>query len=412
MFPLLKISAIAAVAIACLGLSSGTTSAGGIPVTEEKIVYDCSANGPGTDVEICAISPDGSGFENLTNNPQGDSGPEISPDGKYIAWRHDISELWIMDPDGGNPRNVADPDVITSYGEPTWSPDSRKLAAYCNNPDNITIKGFCIVDVATGAVQYGYTIDFYAVEDLSWSPGGGQILFSGEQISGGSDLYVLDLEMGVAQNITLSDGVNEWGTWSPGGAEIAFVGNGTPDDGTNTFPNLYRIDPDGDNRELLYDGSSLGPAHSNPAYSPDGKLLAWFCSDSAPSAKDLCINKADGGLMDLFTEGDNGLVTGSNPDWGYTAGPLFGDLDCDGDVDGDDMLLLLQVVNVAETSQLCSPLVGNVEVNGVVQPFGDLSCDGEFDAVDALPILLALAGLPEAFEDCPTVGSVVEIVVV
>ncbi len=408
MIHLLKIPAVAIIAIACLGLSAGTTSAGA-PAPEQLIVYDCAANGPGTGTEICSVNPDGSGFANLTNNPLGDSGPEISPDGKHIAWRHDISELWIMDPDGGNPRNVADPDVLTSFGEPTWSPDSKRLAARCNNPDNLSEDGFCIVDIATGAVQYGYTIEFYTVEDLSWSPDGKRILFSGEQISGGADLHVLDLELGVAQNITQSDGVNEWGTWSPGGAEIAFVGNGIPDDGTNTFPNLYRIDPDGDNRELLYDGSSLGPAHSNPAYSPDGTLIAWFCSDSEPSARDLCINKADGGgLMNLFTEGDNGLVIGSNPDWGYVGGPIFGDFDCDGDVDGDDLLILLQTVGVDSFGDECVSLGGN-EVNGHGQDVRDLNCDSEVDALDGLPVLFLLIGTPSIHPDCTGVGSAARI---
>jgi len=408
----LKISAVLAIGVVCLMWTSAQSSAGGLPATEQKIVYNCAAGGPGTNSEICAIQPDGTGFENLTNDPLGDTGPEISPDGKLIAWRHDIIELWVMDPDGGNPRQVTD--VISAFGEPTWSPDSKQLAAYCNNPDNLTVHGFCIVDVATGDVQFGNEVEFYAVEDLAWSPDGTSLLFAGEQISGGADLYVLDFGSGDVTNITNTEGDSEYGIWSPDAARIAFVGNPTDDDqDDDPFPNLYRINLDGTDRELLYDPLSLSSSHSNPAYSPDGNQIAWFCSDSEPSAKDVCINDAEtGALDDRFTEGDDGLVVGSNPDWGYTAGPLFGDLDCDGDVDGDDMLLLLQTTDGLSPEPPCIPLTPNVEVNGVPRPFGDLDCNEVVDARDALPILLSMIGLPELFDGCPAVGTVVNIVVV
>ncbi|MEO8456348.1 MAG: hypothetical protein ABI559_00920, partial [Chloroflexota bacterium] len=72
----------AALLVAGLVFMAGTassTSAG--RSAQEKIVYTCSAGGPGTNFEICAIQPDGTEFENLSNSPVGDTGPEISPDG-------------------------------------------------------------------------------------------------------------------------------------------------------------------------------------------------------------------------------------------------------------------------------------------------------------------------------------------
>ncbi|MEO8458762.1 MAG: hypothetical protein ABI559_13240, partial [Chloroflexota bacterium] len=342
---------------------------------------------------------------NLSNSPVGDTGPEISPDGQHIAWLHNVTEPWIMDTDGGNQRSVTD--AIAAFGEPTWSPDSKNLMTYCNNPDDLTVHGFCIIDVATGDVQFGYAMEFYQVEGLSWSPDSTRLLFSGEQISGGTDLYVLNLKTGVATNITNTDGDNEIGTWSPDGTEIAFVGNPiTADNDDDPFANLYRIDPDGQNRELLYDPLSLSPAHSGPAYSPDGKQIAWFCSDSAPSAKDICFNDSDGGdLIDEHTDGDAGFVAGTNPDWNFTSGYLFGDTECDGDLDATDAALLLQNAAELEAPVECFEIGQSHFLNGDHWFYGDFNCDNEVDALDGLFVLRGVLGMPMTSPDCPVVGS-------
>jgi hypothetical protein len=396
-----------AVGLALLAGRAPSTSAGGS--AQQKIVYDCPAGGPGTNEEICAIDQDGGNFENLSNSPLTDSGPEISPDGQHIAWLHDITEPWIMDTDGSNQHAVTD--VISAFGEPTWSPDGKKIAAYCNNPDNLTVDGFCIIDVATGDVQFGNEQDFYTVEDLSWSPDGTRILFSGEQITGGADLFVLNLATGDTTNITNTDGDNEYGTWSPDGTTIAFVGNPTDaDQDDDPFANLYSISPTGADRTLLYDPSSLSPSHSNPAYSPDGKTIVWFCSDSAPSAKDICFNDAqDGNLDNLVTEGDQGVVTGSNPDWNFTAGYLFGDTQCDGDLDTTDVSLLLQYAAELAAPVECFEIGQSHFLNGDHWFYGDFNCDNEVDALDALFDLRGVLGMPISVADCPAVGSQAEV---
>ncbi len=51
--------------------------------------------------------------------------PTISPDGNHIAFVSDRggqNNLWIMDPDGGNPRIVAS-DLDARVVEPAWTPD-------------------------------------------------------------------------------------------------------------------------------------------------------------------------------------------------------------------------------------------------------------------------------------------------
>jgi Tol biopolymer transport system component len=54
--------------------------------------------------------------------------PRIAPDGSAIAFisdRDGRNNLWLMDPDGGNPRRVSPEGVAVTH--PAWTPDSRYL---------------------------------------------------------------------------------------------------------------------------------------------------------------------------------------------------------------------------------------------------------------------------------------------
>lgn len=74
--------------------------------------------------------------------------------------------------------------------------------------------------------------------------------------------------------------------------------------------------------------------------------------------------------------------------------PVFGDLNCDLEVDSTDALLALQYVAGIVLSAPC-----------YVQ--GDVDCDGELEAVDALATLLDLAGLAQtkSVAGCPEIGE-------
>jgi Tol biopolymer transport system component/DNA-binding winged helix-turn-helix (wHTH) protein len=67
---------------------------------EKKIVFDSTRNG---NSDIWVMNPDGSGGRQLTNDPQADYAPEISPDGKFIIFlsnRAGAANLWRANIDG------------------------------------------------------------------------------------------------------------------------------------------------------------------------------------------------------------------------------------------------------------------------------------------------------------------------
>lgn len=81
-----------------------------------------------SDNGIYKVSPDFSSVQRIDPNLSNVSEPSVSPDGKSIAFIRD-GQVWIMGIDGSNPTQLYTGSF--SFGMPTWSPDSKYIAA-CN----------------------------------------------------------------------------------------------------------------------------------------------------------------------------------------------------------------------------------------------------------------------------------------
>ncbi len=92
---------------------------------------------------------------------------------------------------------------------------------------------------------------------------------------------------------------------------------------------------------------------------------------------------------------------------------VWGDIDCDDDVDSVDALGGLRYVAGLSVSQTgpCHAVGGSVTVDGSAETFGDWDCDGDVDAVDALAVLRYVAGLSalSQSEPCADIGDGVDI---
>jgi len=90
----------------------------------QSVVYSSNLGGAGQ-YEIYEQRLDGSPPRQLTSNIGILTAPEISPDGRQIAFTRaegDLTEIWRMERDGSHPQRV-----VNSGWDPSWSPDGQRI---------------------------------------------------------------------------------------------------------------------------------------------------------------------------------------------------------------------------------------------------------------------------------------------
>ena len=178
--------------------------------------------------EVRVVKPDGSGLQNLTNDPSTDTSGSWSPDGKYLAFvttrgeSMQVPQLYRMNADGG------DPTAITPRkgweGEPSWSPDGHRIVFVCDRQDSPgNLLDVCEIN-ADGSGEK--RLLFHRDHDghPAVSPDGNRIAFvSG--VDGNYEIYLMNRDGSGLQRLTRSPADDQWPEWSPDGNRLMFLSN-------------------------------------------------------------------------------------------------------------------------------------------------------------------------------------------
>jgi len=193
----------------------------------------------------------------------------------FVSSRSGHKEIWAMDYDGANQRQVTHQNSISL--SPRISPDGSRLAF-----SSITKSGW---EILMYSMDLNRLVSFtrFGGSNFSpaWSGDGTKLAFSSSR-SGDPEIYVVDQSGANLKRITSSKGPDVSPVWNrKTNAQIAWVS------GRTGLPQIFTMEADGTNVQRLTD---QGYAVS-PSWSPNGQFLAlaWtrHYGPGAPGSEDL-----------------------------------------------------------------------------------------------------------------------------
>jgi TolB protein len=167
---------------------------------------DDDGNSEITNYEIYEMNRDGTGVRRLTDFPEWDTYPSISPDGTKVLWRRVLpaggnsrsgrnSEIFVMNRDGSGPVNLTGNPAFDGY--PAWSPDGSKIVFASNRAGKIPGNFHIYIMNADGSDVVRVLDNDATAEDArpQWSPDGSRMLFNRQYVANESSIDILIVEL-------------------------------------------------------------------------------------------------------------------------------------------------------------------------------------------------------------------------
>src|SRR5450432_2857715 len=274
--------------------------------------------------DLYRIHPDGSGLEQLTDDPAFDDQGSLSPDGKSLAFistrGEGFANLWLLDLASRQYQNLTN--SRSGNFRPTWSPDGRSIAFSSDrdaNPgkfpgqwEHLQSTGIYLIHPDGSGLRRLTKAGGFAGSP-TWSSDGKRVLYYETDETGAylaksgnsrTELVLVEIATGERSQITASNEVKLSPQWLPDG-KIAYAVRGTNNAGLRVwYPDrrVVTIVPgairhpswSADGKQVVYE-RILQPAGTEhliptvsrdpefelllsepfPAFSPDGKMLLY-----------------------------------------------------------------------------------------------------------------------------------------
>ena len=266
-----------------------------------------------------------------TLNAVEDAYPAISPDGRTMVFQSNRLRrvaLFFADADGANPRLFIDPGHEPV--SPNWSPDGRHIT-YAGTIDGDS--EVFIVDVATKSsrrLTSSKSDDSHPI----FSPDGQRIYFSSNRhtpdmsIPWGrqwNDTFSIRLDGSDIRQHTNCRAACTYPAPSPDGKQLAYR-KLAPEPGLQwgfyTMPlnsQIYVSNIDGSNERVL----ASDPAFDGwPAWSPDGRLIAFASNRAGPAGiGNIWLIRPDGSGLTALTTGEE--ISHTQPRWAPDSSKIY-----------------------------------------------------------------------------------------
>lgn len=286
--------------------------------------------------DIYIVNADGSNETRLTTERGPDITPAWSPDGTKIAFSSfrdgSTSNLYVMNPDGGNQRLLYGATDGANNANPAWSPDGTKILFDVVRVCVLPCSEIWIVNSDGGGARRLPDIPTYS-GGAAWSPDGNLIVFSGQENvtnRSPSRLYIVNADGTNRRqlgNDTIQGGDTDWGSFPPGSTtnrrgnvngKITFESGRNPD---SSNLDIYVMNPNGsDVTQLTRSDRSNAPgsvlANFGAVWSPDGTRIAFTRQirqgDDQIFNQEVFVMNANGGNQINLS---NHPATDENPVW-------------------------------------------------------------------------------------------------
>ena len=218
----------------------------------------------------------------LTSAGVSSTHPRWSPDGKSLAFlsarNEGKTQVWLLSRSGGEAQRLTDtPQDVSSFA---WSPDSRRLVLVLRDPSEEELeaaksreKGGESEDGAAANEKKPKTKKPWVIDRLQFK----------EDETGYLDrrrthLYVFDLAAKSLTQATSGDYDDSAPAWSPDGRLLAFASNRSQPDPDRTYNvDIWTVGADNTDKGAHLTRVTTNPGEDNsPTWSPDGKTIAYI----------------------------------------------------------------------------------------------------------------------------------------
>jgi dipeptidyl aminopeptidase/acylaminoacyl peptidase len=206
------------------------------------------------------------------------SHPRWSPDGKFLAFlsarNEGKTQIWLLNRSGGEAQRLTDtPQDVDGFA---WSPDSARLVAILRDPSE---------EELTAAKSKDKEKDDTGDKDKKpktkkpWVID--RLQFKTDEVGyldrRRAHLYILELATRQLTQITSGDYDDAQPAWSPDGRLIAFASNRSQPDPDRTYnTDVWVVEANNTDKGAHLTQVTTNPGDdSEPAWSPDGKLIAY-----------------------------------------------------------------------------------------------------------------------------------------
>ena len=252
-------------------------------------------------VQVWIVPLEGGAPTQITHDGESNSRPRWSPDSKRIAYVSDrggSSQIWMMDPDGANAKQITT--LSTEADGQIISPDGKNIVFTSNVYPECAGDEAC--NAKTLAEEKASKVKARIYTELLYRH------WTGWQDKRRSHLMVMPIAGGPVRDLTpfkrdvppFSLGGPDDYDISPDGKEVCFSMNADPMPAISTDSDLYVVSISGGQPVKI---TITTGADVSPHYSPDGKYIAWRAQERAGYESDrwrlLTLERANGKVNKL-----------------------------------------------------------------------------------------------------------------